>query len=151
MKKNLFTIIILILIILVSYFKKELIHTSDSGYQTDSFYVIEGKVKPGQAISHILKDYNVSSSDIYKLDRASKDVFDVRNIQTGKGYTIICKDSNKIAKFFIYQKSKIEYVVYDLDSISVYLGEKEVTIKNNTVSGTIKKGGGLWRCLTRKL
>lgn len=192
MKKNLFTIIILILIILVScfkkdkdntkqtnptdknavddkqpdnvsldaiiidtvaeHFKKELIDTSDSGYQTDSFYVIEGKVKLGKGtISHILKDYNVSSSDIYKLDQASKDVFDVRNIQSGKGYTIICKDSNKIAKFFIYQKSKIEYVVYDLDSINVYLGEKEVTIKNNTVSGTIKKGGGLWRCLTRKL
>jgi murein DD-endopeptidase MepM/ murein hydrolase activator NlpD len=148
------------------HFKKELIDTSVikidqdkqdtiikvlDGYQTDSFYVIEGVVKPGQAISHILKDYNVSSSDIYKLDQASKDVFDVRNIQSGKGYTIICKDSNKIAKFFIYQKSKIEYVVYDLDSISVYLGEKEVTIKNNTVSGTIKKGGGLWRSLTRKL
>jgi murein DD-endopeptidase MepM/ murein hydrolase activator NlpD len=205
MKKNLFTIIILILIILVSCFKKdkdntkqtnptdknavddkqpdnvsldaiiidkveehlkkELIDTSvikidqdkkDTvikvlGYQTDSFYVIEDTVKPGQSISHILKDYNVSSSDIYKLDQASKDVFDVRNIQSGKRYTIICKDSNKIAKFFIYQKSKIEYVVYDLDSISVYLGKKKVTIKNNTISGTIKKGGGLWRCLTRKL
>ena len=40
---------------------------------------------------------------------------------------MICsKDSNSAAKCFIYQKSKIEYVVFDFrDTIIVKMGEKK--------------------------
>ena len=186
MKKILFTIIILVIILLGSCFKTnkdnsqediileekendvntdtsvaayltidEVISTNGEGisYKTDSFYVIEDVVQPGQAISHILKDYNVSSSDIYKLVQASEGVFDAKKFQKDHRYTIICsKDSNKIAKCFVYQKSKTEYVVFDFrDSIRVYEGEKKVIVINNTVSGTIKQGGGLSVSLSKKL
>ena len=134
------------------HFKKELIDTSVIGYQTDSFYVIENTVNRNDAISNILQDYNINHN-IYKLEQAAKDIFDIGNIEIGKRYKVICSKNLKNDKCFVYEKSKTEYVVFDFrkDSISVYTGEKKVTIKNNTVSGTIKKGGGLWRCLTRKL
>ena len=122
-------------------------------YETEKFTVIEGVVDPGQAISHILQDYNINHSDIYKLDQKSKGVFDLRNIQSGKPFTVICsKDSDSNAQCFVYHKSKTEYIVFDFrDTIKVYKGKKEVTIKNNTVSGTIQQGGGLWVSLSKQL
>ena len=58
---------------------------------------------------------------------------------------MICsKDSNSAAKCFIYQKSKIEYVVFDFrDTIIVKMGEKEVVTKTNII-GTINQGGDLY-------
>lgn len=122
-------------------------------FETDEYSVIEGVINPGQAISHILGKYNISNTDIYKLEQASKNVFDLRNIQSGKPYTVFCsKDSSSIAQCFVYQKSKTEYVVFDFrDTISVRKGEKEVTTKTNIVKGTISKGGGLWYSISQQL
>ena len=121
-------------------------------YQNDSFCVIKSVINPGEAISTILENYNLHINS-YKLDQASKDIFDVRNIQSGKEYTVFCsKDSNNIAQCFVYHQSKKKYIVFDFrDSINVYKAEKKITRKNITVSGTIEKGGSLWRCLDRKL
>ena len=122
-------------------------------FETDDYSVIEGVINPGQAISHILGKYNVSNTDIYKLEQASKNIFDLSNIQSGKPYTVFCsKDTNSIAKCFVYQKSKTQYVVFDFrDSISVREGEKEVITKTNIVMGTISQGGGLWYCISKQL
>lgn len=122
-------------------------------FETDEYSVIEGVINPGQAISHILGKYNVSNTDIYKLEQASKNIFDLSNIQSGKPYTVFCsKDTNSIAQCFVYQKSKTQYVVFDFrDSISVREGEKEVITKTNIVMGTISQGGGLWYCISKQL
>ncbi len=188
MNKNLFTIIVLILIFLGSCIKTNQDNTKETNltdkknaiiipvptineiiengipedttnfsdgisYETDNYSVIEDVVTPGQAISHILSEYNISNSDIYKLDQVSKDIFDLNKIESKHKYTVICsKDSNKIAQCFVYHKSKTEYVVFDFrDTISVYKGEKEVIIKNNIISGTIKQGGGLSLSLSEQL
>ncbi len=121
-------------------------------YQNDSFCVIKSVINPGEAISTILENYNLYINS-YKLDQASKDIFDVRRMQEGKEYMVFCsKDSNNIAICFVYHQSKKKYIVFDFrDSINVYKGEKKITRKNITVSGTIEKGGSLWRCLDRKL
>lgn len=120
-------------------------------YEFDSFYVIKGEIKEGDAITNILKEYHVSSRDIYELKKL-KNIFDIGNIQSEKKYTIICsKDSNK-AKCFVYHKSKIEYFVCDFrDTISVRKEEKEKTIKTNIISGTIQQGGGLWYSISKQL
>ena len=122
-------------------------------YETSDYSVIKGVISPGQAIGQILGKYNISNTDIYKLEQASKNIFDLRNIQSGKPYTVICsKDSNSVAKCFIYQKSKIEYVVFDFrDTITVRLGEKAVVTKTNIIKGSINQGGGLWYSISKKL
>ena len=62
------------------------------------------------------------------------------------------KDSNSVAKCFIYQKSKIEYVVFDFrDTITVRIGEKAVVTKTNIIKGSINQGGGLWYSISKKL
>jgi len=122
-------------------------------YETNDYSVITGVISPGQAIGQILGKYNISNTDIYRLEQASKNIFDLRNIQSGKTYNVICsKDSNSAAKCFIYQKSKIEYVVFDFrDTIIVREGKKEVVTKTNIINGTIKQGGGLWYSISKKL
>ena len=122
-------------------------------YETSNYSVIKGVISPGQAIGQILGKYNISNTDIYKLEQASKNIFDLRNIQSGKTYNVICsKDSNSAAKCFIYQKSKIEYVVFDFrDTIIVKMGEKKVVTKTNIINGTINQGGGLWYSISKKL
>ena len=74
-------------------------------YETSDYSVIKGVISPGQAIGQILGKYSISNTDIYKLEQASKNIFDLRNIQSGKPYTGF-KDSNSKVKCFIYQKSK---------------------------------------------
>ena len=66
-------------------------------YETRDYSVIKGFISPGQAIGQILNIVLKSNTDIYKLEQASKNIFDLRNIQSGKPYTVICsKDSNSV-------------------------------------------------------
>jgi len=110
------------------------------GLVVDSMVVIEDKIRRNQNISEILSNYNIPSESIYKLAKASKDVFDVRKIAANKKYTLICApDSMKTAKAMIYEHNPIEYVVFNLlDSITVEKKEKEVTVVEKTAAGTIE-------------
>lgn len=109
------------------------------GLVIDSMVVIEDKIKRNQNISEILSGYNISSESIYKLAKASKDVFDVRKIAANKKYTLICdSDSLKTAKAMIYEHNPIEYVVFNLfDSITVERKQKEIVVAEREISGVI--------------
>jgi murein DD-endopeptidase MepM/ murein hydrolase activator NlpD len=109
------------------------------GFIADSFEVYEGVIKPNDFLSNILLKYNVPYSEIDKLAKVSKDVYDVRKIAAGKKYTVFCKkDSTGKAVCFVYQPNKVEYVVYELgDSITVRREKKEVVTRIRTASGTI--------------
>lgn len=109
------------------------------GIPIDSFELIKSSVKKNEFLANILLPHKIDYVQIDRLAKKSKEVFDVRKIAVGKKYTILTtKDSLKKAQYFIYQPNAIEYIVYDLrDSISIYKGEKEVTIQRNEVAGTI--------------
>tara|TARA_Y100000589_G_scaffold329390_1_gene375753 strand:- start:1229 stop:2539 length:1311 start_codon:yes stop_codon:yes gene_type:complete len=109
------------------------------GFIADSFEVHEGVIKPNDFLSNILLKYNVPYSEIDKLAKASKEVFDVRKIASGKKYTVFCKkDSTGKAVCFVYQPNRVEYVVYELgDSIKIRKEKKEVKTRIKTASGVI--------------
>lgn len=109
------------------------------GIVTDSFLVVKDKVKRNQNLSEILLPFGVPYATIDKLARASKEVFDVRKLATGKPYTIFCsKDSLGLANCFIYEPNATEYVVFDLrDSLRIYKGQKEVKKRTKFVQGTV--------------
>jgi len=110
----------------------------------DSFNVIKGSVKRGQTMGEILYLNHIDHFEINKIVKKSKGIFDVRRVNTGKKYTVICaSDSAKKAKYFIYEIDATNYVVFDLrGEIDVYKGKKPVTVKLKTASGTIKSS--LW-------
>ncbi len=109
------------------------------GIQIDSFEVKKDKVKRNQNLSEILNPRNVDYKTIDQLARKSKKIFDVRKIKTGNPYTLLCdKDSGASAKFMIYEKNPIEYVVFDLrDSINIYESKKPVDTIRKSFTGVI--------------
>lgn len=120
------------------------------GIQIDSFEVKKEKIKRNQYLAQILSPHNVDYQTIDKLARKSKEIFDVRKIKTGNPYTLICdKDSLSSAKYMIYEKDKIEYVVFDLsDSIHIYTERKPVDTVRKELSGVILNS--LYMCILEK-
>ena len=110
----------------------------------DSFNVIKGSVKRGQTMGEILYLNHIDHFEINKIVKKSKGIFDVRRVNTGKKYTVICaSDSTNKAQYFIYEIDATNYVVFDLrGEIDVYKGKKPVTVKLKTASGIIKSS--LW-------
>ena len=109
------------------------------GLPVDSFLVLKNEIKPNQFLADILLQYRISYSTIDKLVKISKPIFDVRNIKSGKDYTLFCSnDSLEKACYFVYQPSATEYVVFDMrDSLQVYKGQKEVQYEEREASGII--------------
>jgi murein DD-endopeptidase MepM/ murein hydrolase activator NlpD len=67
-------------------------------------------------------------------------MFDVRKIRAGKKYHLYTNDDSlNTIKYLVYEKDKINFIVYDLcDSINIYNGEKEVKIIKETKTAIIK-------------
>ena len=114
------------------------------GILVDSFNVTKGVVKQGQTLGEILYANHIDHPQIAEIVNKSKGIFDVRRVNAGKEFTIICvDDSTEKACYFIYQEDPINYVVMDLiNDIDVYRGKKEVTTKVNVAYGDINSS--LW-------
>jgi len=107
------------------------------GINVDAKLVIEDVVRPNENLSSILSNYEVPLQEIDLLARKAKGVFDLRKINAHRSYKLICTQDS-IAQFMIYEPNKIDYVVFDLnDSINVYMGTKEVSTLESTITGTI--------------
>jgi murein DD-endopeptidase MepM/ murein hydrolase activator NlpD len=109
------------------------------GIATDSFQVINGTVKAGQSISNILQNHNITTARMNEIRQKSKKVFNLHQIQANKPYTLLCdNDPAQTARYFIYQPSLTQYVVFNLqDSLHIYIEEKEMESVERTLSGTI--------------
>jgi murein DD-endopeptidase MepM/ murein hydrolase activator NlpD len=118
------------------------------GMAVDSFYVEKGRIKRNQNLSDILSVRGVSYKDIARLAKNSKKVFDVRYIKAGNDYTVFfTPDSLRNPKYFVYESSKTEYFVYELDtdSLNVIQCEKEITTERRVASGVIETS--LWNTM----
>ena len=107
---------------------------SEKDYEFDSSFV-----NSGESFGEILQRMDISYSSINKLSTTYKDVYDIRRIYPGdKYYTLRTKDSLKSAKL-IYQHSPTELVVMNfIDSVSLYVVNKPITIKLKESAGVIK-------------
>ncbi|MEM6738339.1 MAG: peptidoglycan DD-metalloendopeptidase family protein [Bacteroidota bacterium] len=105
----------------------------------DSFQISEGKVRWNQNLSEILEDYNVSHQKLHLLSQRSKSIFDVRKLRAGAKYAVIHKnDAAMTAKYFIFEPSLKEYVVYHLgDSIYAELYEKPIEVRERIIASKI--------------
>jgi murein DD-endopeptidase MepM/ murein hydrolase activator NlpD len=118
--------------------------TYEYGILVDSFNITKGMVKQGQTLGEILYTNHIDHPQIAEAVNKSKGIFDVRRVNTGTEYTVICKnDSTEKACYFIYQEDPMNYVVMDFtNEIDVYRGKKEVVTKVNIAYGDINSS--LW-------
>jgi murein DD-endopeptidase MepM/ murein hydrolase activator NlpD len=112
------------------------------GFTVDSITIDTAKVRNNQSLSDILRPKGVSAQAIDRISRNSKDIFDLRRIRAGNNYYLIDTDSANIPKYMVYEESRVNYIVFDLDSQMVYRGQKEVDTLLQVAGGTIKSS--LW-------
>lgn len=107
------------------------------GIEVKSREVVQANLEPEQYLKDVLLAHSVDMSKIDAVARKSETVFDVRQMRAGQAYTIL-KNPQRGVDFFIYEKSKSEYVVFDLrDSIRIYEDRMPLTVEQREVSGVI--------------
>jgi len=105
----------------------------------DDHIVIEDKIKRNQFFGDILEEYNVPARLIHQVSQLSRKVFDPRRITPNTKYTVICNhDSITQARALVYEPNAIDYIVFKFDdSLSVNVGQREVTTLEKSVCGVI--------------
>lgn len=167
MKKGLIVGIIIIAVLLAAYFfyinKVQQNNSSNNikedttkviikphlryGLNVDSFSVKTGKIEDGMFLGTLFDKFNVSSK-LHKIVQKCDTVFDVRHIKSGQKYSVFfmkdsIADSLKAPSFIVYEKNKVDFIVFDLrDTLNVYSGKKKVVIKIKETAGETKSS--LW-------
>ena len=110
------------------------------GFNLNDFLVVRDTIKAGDSFGEILEKNRLGYPQIFQIAEKAKDTFDIRNLQVGKPYTLLCskEDSLNRPQCFIYQPNSIEYVVINFtDSINAYKQKKPVKIVEKEASGVI--------------
>lgn len=110
------------------------------GVNLNNFKVLSHVVKPNELFAEIFSQYNVTYQAINFFADASKEIFNLRKIKAGNCFTVLCEktDSVLVPKKLIYEESKVNYVVFNLDdSLYMYRAQNNVERKHREVSGVI--------------
>ena len=128
--------------------KKELVKVIQEepelyGIKIKDYNIITSYIQPGDFLGVIFEKYHISNK-LHKALEKAKGIFDVRKIKDGQKYTVFMpKDTAKSAEYFIYEKNKIDYIVFNLkDSVNVYEGHKKINTKVKETGGIIRSN--LW-------
>ncbi len=109
------------------------------GFNLNNYVVKRDTIKNGDTFGDILERNKIGYPKIFHIAEKAKDTFDIRRLQVGKPYTLLCsKDSLEIPESFIYQPNKEEYVVINFkDSIHAFKSRKPIKYIQKTVTGVI--------------
>ncbi|MFH2142742.1 MAG: M23 family metallopeptidase [Bacteroidota bacterium] len=115
----------------------------------DSFVIEHGEILTGQNLSELLLFYGVTYQQIDEIVKKSDSIFDLRKIRSGQFFTLFFPlDSTKPVRYFVYEHSPVEYVVFDFsDSIAVYKKKKDIIIKEK--SGIVEIETSLWNAMKK--
>jgi murein DD-endopeptidase MepM/ murein hydrolase activator NlpD len=113
----------------------------------DSFYVETELVRKNENLSDIFLKKGVSYNQMAEIVEATKSVFDVRKIKAGNSYYVFKnRDASKSIRYLVYERNRVEYVVFDLKSpIKVIAGRKELIRILDTLEGTVNSS--LWNSI----
>mgnify|MGYP002620071805 CR=1 FL=1 len=113
--------------------------TKEFGFILDDFEVVRDTIKSGETFGLIMDRQGVSPATVFTIADRVKDTINVARLRAGRPYTVLrSKDSLNQAKFFIYQPSRVDYVVIHLsDSIHAYRDRLPLSTKRRMASGVI--------------
>lgn len=121
------------------------------GFNLNDYVVKRDTIRKGDSFGVIMERYKVGYPKIFEIAEQTKNDFDIRKLQLGKPYTVLCsKDSLQQALSFIYQPNREEYVVLNFkDSIHAFTSRKPITyvekefagVINSDLSQTLSDGG----------
>ncbi|OIQ30105.1 MAG: peptidase M23 [Bacteroidetes bacterium MedPE-SWsnd-G2] len=111
------------------------------GFNLNDYIVKRDTIKNGDSFGKILERNRIGYPQIYNIVESAKDSFDIRKLQIGKPYTVLCaKDSLESAKAFIYQPNKEDYYVVNFQDsvVHAYKKSKPIVYREREVSGVIE-------------
>ena len=130
----------------------EVQHTIVYGIIADDYKLEQGAVGNGQTLGNILDGYGISARTIDQLDRASRDIFPLRQIRAGQPYTAFLTKDTIASKldYLVYEKSVTDYVVFGFvnDSVSVATGQKPIELRRTKRSAEIESS--LWGAIMKE-
>ena len=118
------------------------------GINVDDYRTETGEVGSGETMGGILNRYGISALAVDRLDKASREVFPLRNIRAGHKYTAFIHEDSLYAPhldWLVYETSVTDYVVFgfhDNDSVSVRKDCKQYTLRRTKKSAVINSS--LW-------
>ncbi|WP_299225370.1 peptidoglycan DD-metalloendopeptidase family protein [uncultured Psychroserpens sp.] len=109
------------------------------GFVLEDYVVKRDTIRKGDSFGEILERNKIGYPKIFQIAEKAKDTFDIRKLQVGKPYTLLCsKDSLQTPECFIYQPNNIDYVVIKFaDSVITYKEKKPITIVEKEASGIV--------------
>ena len=107
-------------------------------------------MRSGETLGGILGRRGISAVKVDRLDKASAEVFPLRQIRAGNAYTTFMRTeqdssgSREILDYMVYHRNAIDYVVFGFvgDTVSVTLGQRPVDIVRQRRAATITSS--LW-------
>lgn len=131
---------------------KKGIENIEFGYNLNDYVVIRDTIKRGESFGEILERYKIGYPKIFEIAQKAKDTFDIRRLQFGKPYTLLCsKDSTQIPQCFIYQPNIEDYIVINFqDSIHAYTEKKPIKYVEKVASGSIPKNSNISEVLDKQ-
>ena len=118
------------------------------GIDADNYRTETGEVGSGETMGKILNGFGIPAYTVDRLDKASKEIFPLRNIRAGHKYTAFIHEDSLYAPhldYLAYELSATDYVVFgfhDNDSVSVRRDCKEYTLRRTKKSAVINSS--LW-------
>ena len=126
-------------------------HKIEYGIIAVEYMLERDEVKFGQTISDILSNYGISAKTVDQLDRASRDIFPLRQIRAGNHYTAFLLEDSIASRldYLVYEKDITNYVVFGFvgDSVSVTTGERPITLRRTKRSAEIESS--LWGAIIK--
>ena len=123
------------------------------GMVVDNYNIERKQVEKGETWGKILNGYGIGTAKIAELDRKTKQICPLNRIQIGRHYTTLTRqmaDSTAVLDHLVYEKNRIDYVVFSFvgDSVAVREGKHEVTLQRQKRSATIESS--LWGAIMQE-
>ena len=92
------------------------------GINADDYRTETGEVGSGETLGKILNGFGVSALAVDRLDKASKEVFPLRNIRAGHKYTAFIHEDSLYAPH-------LDYLAYEI-SVTDYVSSDSTTTRS---------------------
>ena len=120
------------------------------GIDIEGYDIQRDTVRSGETIGGILSRRGVSAYTVDRLDRVSKDVYPLRQIRAGNGYTTFMREEGDslspkcVLDYLVYHRNLVDYVVFGFrgDSVTIELGSRPVEVERKQHEAVITSS--LW-------
>lgn len=114
------------------------------GLPIEQYNVKYDTLHPRQTLAEVLFSFGFTAQQIHSLAQCPDSIFDARRMRPGQACALICeKDSAATPRYFVYEESVKEYVVFDLlDNYTAVRGKNPAEWRRAEVAGVVNSS--LW-------